>query len=1145
MQCGKCGDENRAQSKFCGECGTALAIACPHCGSAVLVGKKFCGDCGSPVAATPITSAQISAAATSTHRAALSPALSPAPDRYIPAHLASRIRSGKKTLEGERKIITVLFADIKGSMDILESLDPEESKRLLDPCLQHMMDAVHRAEGTVSRVLGDGIMALFGAPLALEDHPHRALYAALRMQETVRNYAAELRTQRDLDLQIRVGVNTGEVVVGSIGNDLFMEYTPVGHAVGLAARMETLALPGSTLVTDATYRLTRHAFRFVSRGLTKVKGAAEPFPVYELAGLEPSRSRLTARTASGLSPFLGRTRELTQIEGCAASAASGHGQVVTIMGEAGLGKSRLMEECKPKLRERGFLLIEGEGFAYGKTRAYAPLIDMLKRYCGITAQDAVASYREKLHRTLTEVHASLAAFVPLLLDLLGVDPQDAALATLSGEAKRVQILNGIKRLVALQCRRQPVAFLVEDLHWLDEHSLGFLRTLATSLETLPVLILTSSRPGYGTPWEEQAHVHLVHLTPLPPEVTTSLFTALVGAASASAVVPDVCQRSGGNPLFLEEMIHTLRETGALHAAPTDTPLRHSSPRLLSEWTLPTTIQGVLASRLDRLPQPAKDLLHTAAVIGHEASQALLAQVADLTEAEFLQALYLLQARDLLYESAVYPESVFSFKHALAQEVAYHSLLQETRAGLHERTGHAIETLYADKLQEHASLLAYHYVRSANVAKAMEYLQLAGRRAAALYADEDAGYFGEEYLRLLTTQTHDAERDLAEVRARLRLISVLSRQHHDDAPIRAQFALAEEVCRRLDNAPLLAELHATMAVAYILWGRPQAGLPHARAAQAIATATRHIYLQAITAGPLAHLLWLAGAFSEALIVAEEGLAHVQQHQLTQQPMGFIIHPYDHGLAIAGASRGFLGKADRGVSALRLAAEQTQGHGNRMSQAVVQWGLALVFDLYGEHASARQEIALAVEIMEEVSPTTGRVLVGCLQEYLEERAYSEEMGEPHGQDHHRRFPRTALMRTWHEQLAFCELAGAWLAELEARQGNSEAAQQLAHAAVAKADASGSLWFRCVAHLALGRLLAEPVATSTPEAEKHLRTAYDLATQMQSLPFLAQTTATLGVFFARSSDAATRTHAETYLRHASELSTQLTLSERTRRW
>lgn len=1143
MQCVKCGAGNRAHAKFCGECGTALAVACPQCGSAVLVGKKFCGDCGSPVAAAPITSAQVSATDTSSRRAALSPALSPTPDRYIPSHLASRIRSGKHALEGERKIITVLFADIKGSMDILESLDPEDSKRLLDPCLQRMMDAVHRTEGTVSRVLGDGIMALFGAPLALEDHPHRALYAALHMQEAVQRYAVELRQQQDIDLQIRVGVNTGEVVVGAIGNDLFMEYTPVGHAVGLAARMETMAPPGSTLVTDATYRLTCHTFRFAARGLTKVKGAAQPFPVYELLGFDPSRSRLTARTASGLSPFLGRARELVQMEEFAATVAAGHGQVVTLLGEAGLGKSRLIEECKPMLRERGFLLIEGEGFAYGKTRAYAPLIDMLKSYCGIAEHDPVASYREKLHRTLTEVHASMAAFVPLFLDLLGVDPEDSTLATLSGEAKLQQILNGIKRLIAFQCRFQPVAFLVEDLHWLDEHSLGFLRTLATSLEALPVLILSSSRPGHGTPWEEQTYVHLVRLEPLPPEVTTSLFTALVGTVpSGSALVPAVCQRSGGNPLFLEEMIHTLRETGALTEALNDTPARQSSPLLSPEWTLPTTIQGVLASRLDRLPQSAKDLLQTAAVIGQDASYELLAQVADLTEEELLQALQLLQARDLLHESALYPDSIYSFKHALTQEVAYHGLLQENRTRLHERAGNAMETLYADKLPEYASLLAYHYLRSANVAKAMHYLQLAGQRAASLYADEDAHYFWEEYLRLLSMQPHNSERDLAEVHARLRLISVLGRQHHDDAPIRAQFTLAEEVCRRLDNAPLLAELHATMAVAYILWGRPQVGLPHARAAKDIATATDHIYLQAITAGPLAHLLWLAGAFAEALAVAEEGLAHVQQHQLMQQPMGFIIHPYDHCLAIAGASRGFLGKADRGVSALRLAAEQTQGHGNRMSQAVVHWGLALVFDLYGEHSPARQEITLAVEIMEEVSPTTGRLLVGCLQEYLAEiAARSDKDDQPAS-------PRAALTRTWREQLAFCELAGAWLAELEAHHGNGEIAQGLARDAVAKAEESGSLWFRCVAHLTLGRLLADGVPELASRAEEHLRMACDLAARMQSLPFLAWATRALGEFLVGSSDAASRIQAEPYLQQAKELSAQFVLPalhERTRRW
>jgi hypothetical protein len=294
-----------------------------------------------------------------------------------------------------------------------------------------MMDAVHRAEGTVSRVLGDGIMALFGAPLAQEDHPHRALYAALRMQEAVRRYAAEAQRRYDIELQIRVGVNTGEVVVGAIGNDLFMEYTPVGHAVGLAARMEALAAPGSTLVTASTHHFTENAFRFLSRGTAKVKGAKEPLAVYELLGPDPSRSRLSARAVSGFTPFVGRSRELAQLGEFAARAASGHGQIVVLTGEAGVGKSRLIKELQPGLQTQGFLLIEGVGFAYGKTRAYLPLIDMLKRYCGITDQDTQSAYREKLQTTLTGVHASLAFFVPIFLDLLGVDVEDPTITACS------------------------------------------------------------------------------------------------------------------------------------------------------------------------------------------------------------------------------------------------------------------------------------------------------------------------------------------------------------------------------------------------------------------------------------------------------------------------------------------------------------------------------------------------------------------------------------------------------------------------------------------------------------------------------------------------------------------------------------------
>lgn len=1141
MQCAKCGVSNRNQAKFCEECGTALTLACPQCGVPVLVGKKFCGDCGVALYSAPLSSAQRSYTSAESQR--------PSPTSYTPPHLASRIRSGKAALEGERKIITVLFADIKGSMEIMESLGPEESQRLLTPCIQLMMDAVHRTEGTIGRVLGDGVMALFGAPLALEDHAHRALYAALRMHETVRRYADELQQQHGIELQIRVGVNTGDVVVGAIGNDLFMEYTPVGHAVGIAARMEALAAPGSTCVAASTYGLTQHAFRFAPRGTTKVKGVTEPCTVYELLGSVPSYSRLTARTAVGFAPFLGRAQELSQLEEFAFRAKSGHGQVVLLTGEAGIGKSRLIEEGKPSLRERGFLLIEGEGFAYGKTRAYAPLIDMLKRYCDISDQDPPSAYEEKLRRTLADVHASLTAFVPVFLELLGATVSDPALAALSTEAKLQQVLNGIKQLIALQCRLQPVALLVEDLHWLDARSIAFLHTLTMGLGSLPVLLLCSSRPNHFYPWEHLSFTHKLQLAPLPQDVSLSLFTALVGEAPAlSTLAPAVCKRSEGNPFFLEEIVQNLRETGVL-LAPTPLATPGRSP---VDWTLPPTVQSVLASRLDRLPAAAKSLLQTAAVIGRESPRPVLALVSGLEESAFEQTLDLLQEREFLYEAALYPESIYSFKHALIQEVAYHELLQEHRFALHEHVGDAIETLFLDKLPEYASLLAYHYSRSANTNKALHYLDLAGRRASALYADADAQYFWEECLRLRLTQSSSLEGDRQEVRTRLRLINVLSRQYNDDAPIRTQFAAAEVVCQRLQDARLLAELHATLAIAYVLRGKPQPGLTHARAAKNAADTLHDLHLQIITAGPLAHLLWIAGAFDEALQVAESGLSLVQEHGLTPEQRAFVVHPHAQCFAIAGASRGFLGDFTQGVTALQQGVVLTQRHNNRIPQAVVHWGLALLFDLYGEHVPALEEAKRALTIMEEVSPTTGVLLVGSLQEYL--MATSSPTSPSLPLPPAPQLSLAKLTRTWQEKRAFHELAGVWLAEIAAQtRRDGEEAQRLAREALIAAETNGSRWFLCTAHLTLGRILAESAPETRAEAETHLRIAFDLATTMRSLPLLAHAAAALGELLLQRSEAAltiqqladlpqegqtdpTLRYAQQYLQHATALANQL---------
>jgi class 3 adenylate cyclase len=989
MQCTKCGTSNRDGIKFCEECGTRLSLACPSCGTHILIGKKFCGECG-----TALTASSFNAQTTSpilSVRQTQPQILHPHPPLHnsqplidhTPNHLVDRILSGKAALEGERKIVTVLFTDIRGSMDIMESLDPEEAKQLVDPCLQLMMQAVHRFEGTVNRILGDGIMALFGAPLALEDHPQRALYAALYMHDLVNRYAVEIRHSHGIPLQIRIGINTGEVVVRTIGNDLCMDYSAVGHAVGLAARMESLASPGGTLVTAHTYRFVHDAFQLAAQGAVKVKGVSTPLETYTLLAPNASHSRLAVRATQGLSPLVGRARELAHLHELVALTASGQGQIISLVGEAGVGKSRLLEELKSTLQDHNYLLIEGAAFPYGKTRAYLPWIEMFKRYCHISDQDDPQTYRDKLHEKLATASRSLQEYESVSLELFGIESHDPTTASLSAESRLRKVLYGTKQLIGAESKRQPVAFLLEDLQWLDTHSLDFLQSLTSTIAAFPVLLLLSYRPDQtgetrqSYPWESQSFAQRLQLTALQSDSTESLLTALVGTdPSLTRLIPVVSDKSGGNPFFLEEIVQHLLETGIL----TGPAGYYHLVRPLPERALPETVQGVLASRLDRLDPLLKQLLQTASVMGREFSRPLLAQVMGWPESDLDQACSALHVHEFIYEAAVYPDTLFAFKHALTQEVAYHSLLQESRAELHAVVGAAIETLYADKLQEYVTTLAYHYSRSATTHKAEQYLYSAGLRSVELYADTDAQHFWEEHLAVLETMPHGPDRDHLEVRTRLHLMNLLARQSSDDSHIQAQFAQTETVCLRLHDNRLLAAVHATVAGTYVLWGRPRAGLPHARTAYQLTAQLADIVAQVRAHGPLAHLLWLAGHFEESLQIAEAGLALVTHHKLLDTQPTKSAYPYIQCLAVSGICHGFLGDTERGLQQLRQANSTADHYRQRIPQTLSHWGMALLHALQGEFSLSQQEADNGLRVMQEIGAAASLLMAGAAQEYL---------------------------------------------------------------------------------------------------------------------------------------------------------------------
>jgi class 3 adenylate cyclase/predicted ATPase len=699
------------------------------------------------------------------------------PIAYTPRHLAERIRAEQVALEargapdGERKTITALFADIKGSMDLLEDLDPEEARCIVDPALTLMMQAVHRYEGYVAQSLGDGIFALFGAPIAHEDHPQRALYAALRMQEALRQYAETLRREHGVNLEIRVGVNTGEVVLRSIRtDDLHTDYVPIGHATSLAARLQSLASGGAIVVSAPTYRLTEGFFTFTSLGTAQVKGVSEPVEMYEVAGVGPLRTRLQMAEHRGLVRFVGRQHELEQMQRALELAQGGHGQIVAVVGEPGVGKSRLCYEFKLRAL-RGCLVLETFAVSHGKADPYLPLIELLKNYFQITPQDDERGRREKVTGRVLTLDPHLDDTLPYLFALLEITDPTAALAQMDPQVRRQRTFEAIKRLFVRESLNQPVLLLMEDLHWLDRETQAWLDLLSEGVVTARFLLLVNYRPEYQHAWASRTYYTQLRLDSLGPAEAEELFTALlgedtgvIGRSPLQSLKHLILAKTEGNPFFIEEILQALFEQGVLVRDPAGGPgfTPASLITSLTEIHLPPTMQGVLAARIDRLPPEEKALLQTLAVLGKEFALSLLTRVVEQPEDELQRLLAHLRAAEFIYEQPTFPEPEYTFKHALTQEVAYNALLLERRRGLHERTGQAIEALFPSQLAEHYGALAHHYRRSGNVGKAVEYLQRAGQQAVQRSAHAEAISHVTTALDLLRTLPDTIERGRQEL-----------------------------------------------------------------------------------------------------------------------------------------------------------------------------------------------------------------------------------------------------------------------------------------------------------------------------------------------------------------------------------------------
>jgi class 3 adenylate cyclase/tetratricopeptide (TPR) repeat protein len=778
---------------------------------------------GDPSSASAAPGPAPSSRASETHQAR-------EPLSYTPQYLAEKILTSRSFLEGERKQVTVLFADLKGSTELIADLDPEAARQLLDPALHHMMEAVHRYEGTVNQVLGDGIMALFGAPLAHEDHALRACYAALAMQAALRRYGEEVRRTHGLEMHMRVGLNSGEVVVRTISNDLHLDYSAVGQTTHLAARMEQLAPPGGIRLTAATLRLVEGLVQVQALGQFPVKGLPEPVEVFELTGASAVHRRLQAVAARGLTRFVGRQHELETLRQALARAATGHGQTVAIVGEAGVGKSRLVYEFTQSDVSRTWLVLEGASVSYGKATPYFPVLDLLRRYMHLEERDEARTIRAKVTGHVLTLDAALQDIIPALLALLDVAPDDSPFLQLDPAQRRQCTLDALKRLLLRESQVQPLLLVFEDLHWIDAETQVLLDSLVGSLPTAH-LLLVNYRPEYQHGWGSKTYYAQLRLDPLPPASAAEVLTALLGDDPSLAPLTQLLMaRTEGNPFFLEESVQTLAETGILVGERGAYRLVHALPTI----QVPATVQAVLAARIDRLPPEEKTLLQTAAAIGTEVPVPLLQAIAELPEAAVYRGLAHLQAAEFLYETRLFPEQVCTFKHTLTHEVAYSSLLHERRRVLHARIVETLEKMAGDRVAEQVERLAHHALRGEVWDKALAYCRQAGEKALARSAHREAVEYLEPALSALPhlPEQRDTREQAIDLRLALRTALMPS---GDYGCILGALREAESLAMALDDPRRLGQVSVVLSRYFYAMGVYDQAIATAQRALALATA----------------------------------------------------------------------------------------------------------------------------------------------------------------------------------------------------------------------------------------------------------------------------------------------------------------------
>src|SRR5215211_2534528 len=1069
LQCPACGHVSREGARFCANCAEPLLqeVACPRCGASNLPDQNFCDRCGKQLVK---------------HREA--PA--PNPRSYTPDHLAEKIRTARGSLEGERKQVTVLFADVKGSMELEEGMDPEAWRRIMERMFTLMCEGVHRFEGMVNQFTGDGMVALFGAPIAHEDHAQRACYAALNLSDRLARYAEQLKREEGLDFSVRMGLNSGEVVVGAISADLQMDYTAIGHSVGLGRRMEQLAEPGKAYLTEHTAALISGYFELRDQGLLEIKGVRMPLRVYELAGTGAARTRLEVAGSRGFSRFVGRESELASLETALDRAVAGNGQVLGVVAEPGLGKSRLCYELAQRCRERGITVYEAHGVAHGKRVPWLVVLELMRGYFGIGEQDAAEAARDRVASKVLLLDEALSDALPLLFEFLGVPDPERPAPRMDPEARQRQIFATVRRLMHARSRREPTFILIEDLQWLDGSSEAFLKNLVEALPGTRTLLLVNFRPEYHAGWMQKSYYQQLPLPPLGARAIEELLDELLGPdPSLDGLSQLIAERTGGNPFFIEEVVKNLLDKGSLSGEKG----AYRLARSVDDVTIPPTVHAVLAARIDRLPERDKAVLQSAAVIGKQFPQPVLRHATRLSGIELEDALRALAAAEFIYEESPYPEPEYAFMHPLTREVAHRSQLAEQRARVHRRVAEAIAELYPHKLDEQAALLAHHSEAAGELLAAAEWSARAAGWAGLSDPAAAAAHWRKVRTLIDTGLPENAETMTLGLTARIWTLRLAWRLGGTEDEAAAIFAEGKALAERAEDVRSLAMLTVAYAAVRGLTGHVEDWAELGAEALRLAERTGDRALQVAVRPPPTYALFMLGRLREALATIERGLELAAGDPRLGADTLFVS-PYAWSIMTKSFLLAYLGRLKDAANGLDSAMQLARDQGDVEVLGYAHANRAWLARQTGEVESALGHARQAVDIAERMGNAYARTQAySCLAlAHVSHEEWDEavEAGEQ----------SLAISRERRTGLQFLPWTMATLGEAYLARGDGSRARTTAEDAVALARERHLRLLEPITLLSLARvLLASEGARARAEVKASLSRALVLAKEMEA--------------------------------------------------